>query len=98
MQKRFSQTRLSRRQLAVLSVVMCVELPPRTIDILRVLHGPDFGCRQDTYLACFTSMTRTLRRLARRGLVTRTDDRRWRLTTWGHVPLVDKGLLRAVPW
>jgi hypothetical protein len=95
--KRLGQSRLSRQQLDALAVVMFTDPPPRTLDILRALRGPAFDCRRADYERAFASMIRSLRRLERRGLVIR-DGRRWRLGTWGHVPLVDKGLIRAAPW
>jgi hypothetical protein len=94
--KRLGQSRLSRQQLDTLAIVMFTDPPPWTLDILRVLRGPAFDCRRADYERAFASMIRSLRRLERRELVIR-DGRRWRLARWGHVPLVDKEIIYAVP-
>ena len=90
---------LSRQQLATLAIVHRLG-KPRTIEIIRALHGPSFDRREDPagYARDFASMSRTLSRLLVRELVDfwhaqvcrQGHGGWWTITTKGHQALASK--------
>jgi hypothetical protein len=90
---------LSQQQLATLAIVQRLG-KPRTVEILRALHGPSFDRREDSagYARAFASMSRTLSRLWVRELVDlwrpqiccQGDGGWWTITTKGREALASK--------